>query len=188
MPEPEEVIAQYRAGELTAEAAAELLLPSLKAAGELTLEIGPDEMPLLEALQRLANPPPLPPRALTWESQPWLGLDRLADDFWHQLQTRGLDRVPQCLNYVFLVGSPAAAAALESWIGTQSDHIVTVSLPESFEVSHGRVFGRTAPRLLSYNDLAEWAAWLASIPPVAEASLDGLGVSHPPAESPGSAG
>ncbi len=187
MPEPEEIIAQYKAGALTAEAAAELILPSLQAAGELTLNIGPEEGALLAALQRLAAPPPPPLSCLTWESQPWLGLGRVADDFWRQVQARGLDRIPQCLNYVFLVGSPAAAAALENWISARSDHVVTVSLPDSFEESHGRVFGRTAPRLLSHSDLAEWAAWLATIPPVPDASLDGLGVSGPPAGSQGSA-
>jgi len=187
MPDQEEILARYRTGDLSAEDAAALILPSLKEAGELTLNIGPNEMPLLDALQRLANPAPPPPPTLTWESQPWLALGRLADDFWGQIQARGLDQVPQCLNYVFLVGSHTAAASLEEWIGTRSDHVVTVSLPESFEVAHGRVFGRTAPRLLSWNDLAEWAAWLASIPPVPNASLDGLGVSAPPAApaSPG---
>jgi hypothetical protein len=181
MPEPEEVISQYRAGELTAEAAAELLLPALKAAGKLTLDITEEEMPVLEALQRLAAPQPEPLKLLTWESRAWLALGGLADDFWQKLCDRGLDRVPQCLNYVFLVGSHAAATALRQWIETRSDHVVTATLPEAFEESHGRVFGRTPPRVLTHAHLVEWAGWLQSIPPVPDASLDGLGVSGPPA-------
>lgn len=187
MPDPEEVIRQYRAGELTAEAAAELLLPTLKAAGKLTLDITEEEMPVLEALQRLAAPQPEPLRVLAWESQSWMALPGLADDFWQKLCDRGLDRVPQCLNYVFLVGSDAAATTLRQWIETRSDHVVTAALPDSFDQGHGKVFGRTPPRILTHADLVEWAGWLQSLPPVSDASLDGLGVSGPPAAGAGPA-
>lgn len=188
MPEPHEVLAQFRAGSLTAEAAAELLLPTLKAAGELTLDIGENEMPLLEALRRLASPPPEAPRPLVWQSRQWQVLDRVADDLWGKLAARGLDRVPQCLNYVFLIGSREAATRLQDWIHAHSDHTVTLVLPESFEESHGKVFGRTPPRLLTQGDLAAWTAWLAAIPPLPDTSLDGLGVSAPPPPDTASGG
>jgi hypothetical protein len=180
MPEPEEILAQFRAGSLSAEAAAALLLPTLKATGELTLDIGEHEMVLLEALQRLASPPPERPPPLFWESSHWRALGQVADDLWHKLTERGLDRVPQCLNYVFLVGTQEAAVALEECIRARSDHVVTRVLPESFAESYGRIFGRTAPQLLTHGDLAAWVAWLSAIPPVPDASLDGLGVTAPP--------
>ena len=178
--DPEEVIAQYQAGELTAEAAAELLLPSLKAAGKLTLNISEKEMPVLEALQKLTAPEWIPPQQLVWESRPWLALEGLADTFWAQIAARGLDQVPQCLEYVFLVSSADAATTLRGRIESHTNHAVSTDLPESFEQAHGRVFGRTPPKTLTHADLVAWSAFLRGLPPMTDASLDGLRVSAPP--------
>ena len=181
MAEPEEVIRQFRAGELTAEAAAEQLLPSLKAAGKLELELSETDMPVLAALQLLTRPKLPAAQPLTWESKSWLALEGLPDSFWRQIREHGLDQVPQCLNYVFTVSSAVAAEVLTQRIESTSDHVVMTDLPPSFEEFNGRLFGRTAPRLLTRADLVEWAAWLRAIPPIADASLERLHLSGPPA-------
>jgi hypothetical protein len=186
MTDPEEVVRQFRSGELTAEAAAELLLPSLQSAGKLELELSEADMPVLAALQQLTRPKLPPAQPLSWESKSWLALEGLPGSFWPQLQQHGLDKVPQCLNYIFMVSSEAAADILTRRIESTSDHVVMTDLPESFEKHNGRVFGRTPPRLLTHRDLVEWAAWLQAIPPIPDASLERLHVSGPPAGSPGS--
>jgi len=181
MADPEEAIRQFRSGEITAETAAELLLPSLQATGKLELELSETDMPVLAALQQLTRPKLPPAQPLTWESKSWQALAGLPDSFWPQLQQHGLDKVPQCLNYVFMVRSEMAADVLTQRIESASDQVVMTDLPPSFEKYNGRVFGRTPPRLLTHADLVEWAAWLRAIPPIPDASLERLYVSGPPA-------
>lgn len=184
MAEPEEVIRQYRNGELTAEAAAELLLPSLQKAGKLELELSETDMPVLDALHQLTRPKLPPVQPLVWESKSWQALEGLPDSFWPQIQLHGLDQIPQCLNYVFMVGSSDAADILAERIASSSDHVVMADLPPTYETFFGRLFGRTQPKLLTYADLVEWAGWLRGFSPLPDAMLEKLHVSGPPAPPP----
>lgn len=181
MPEPEEIIRQFRSGDLTAEAAAELLLPTLQKQGKLELELSEAELPVLAALQLLTKPKLPPVQPLTWESKSWQALAGLPDSFWPQIRQHGLDRIPQCLNYVFMVGSAEAAETLTQRIESSSDHTVMTDLPPSYEKFCGRVFGRTQPTLLTHADLVEWSGWLSRFSPIPDAMLEKLHVSGPPA-------
>jgi hypothetical protein len=182
-----EILASFRDGTLSAEEAARQLLPLLQSSGKLSLEFGPDMRPVLEALRRLAMPsqPPakeaLPP--LDWESPLWRSLHRVPDDLWTIMKDRHLDLAPQCLRYVFTVRSAAAAATLEDVIGRQPQHRGTVEIPALFQQASGRVTGETLPRLLTKSDLVTFAAWLRSIPPVADAALTDLGIQAPPRDT-----
>lgn len=180
MIDPEAVIRQYRDGTLPVEAAAEQLLPLLKAAGKLELPLTEGDMPLLTALQRLSRPP-LPPAApLTWESKVWLGLGRMPELLWPQMVQHGLDRTPQCFNYVFLVASEAAAELLRRQIDQTTGHAVSAQLPDHFTDCNGRLFGQAPARLITKDDLAVWAAWLQSLTPVPDATLEKIHLSAPP--------
>lgn len=185
MAEPEEVIRQFRSGELTAEAAAERLLPSLQKAGKLELELSEADLPVLAALQQLTKPKLPAAQPLVWESKSWLALETLPDSFWPQIQLHGLDRIPQCLNYVFMVGSDMAADVLTQRIEASSDHTVMTDLPQDYLRFNGRVFGRTQAKLLNYSDLVTWADWLRGFSPIPDAMLERLHVSGPPAPPPG---
>jgi hypothetical protein len=184
MAEPEEVIRQFRSGELTAEAAAELLLPSLQKAGKLELELGETDMPVLAALQQLTKPRLPPAQPLVWESKSWLALEGLPDSFWPQIQLHRLDQIPQCLNYVFMIGSDLAADLLTQRIESSSDHSVMTDLPSDYQKFNGRLFGRTQPRMLTHSDLVEWSGWLRGFSPIPDAMLEKLHVSGPPAPPP----
>lgn len=187
MAEPEEVIRQYRNGELTAEAAAELLLPSLQKSGKLELELSESDMPVLAALQQLTKPQLPAARPLVWESKSWLALEGLPDSFWPQIQEHGLDQIPQCLNYVFMVGSDLAADLLTQRIESTSNHSVMADLPSDYQKFNGRLFGRTQPAMLTHADLVEWSGWLRSFSPIPDAMLEKLHVSGPPAPPPSEA-
>ena len=180
---PGEILAAFRDGTLSAEEAARQLLPHLQSSGKLSLEFGPEVRPVLEALRALAtHGQPLakePPPPLEWESPLWRSLHRVPDDLWTIMRDRHLDLAPQCLRYVFTVRSAAAAATLEDLIGHQPQHRVTVELPTSLPQASGRVTGETLPRLLTKSDLVTFAAWLQSIPPVADAALTDLGIQAP---------
>lgn len=181
MTEPEEVIRRFRSGDLTAEAAAELLLPSLQQAGKLELELSQADMPVLAALKELTRPRLPETQPLAWESQSWRALATLPDSFWPQMQAHGLDQTPQCLNFVFMVGSNLAADLLTERIESESDHAVMSDLPSSYEKFNGRVFGRTEPKLITHADLVKWSSWLNRFTPVADAMLEKLFISGPPA-------
>jgi hypothetical protein len=185
MPEtPEEIMATFRSGGVSAEDAAQRLLPLLQAAGTLTLDVGPDTIPVLEALKRLAHPPAPPPRTptqpLIWESPHWRDLARVPEGLWRVITERRLDQSPRSLRYVFTVGSDAAARILQQWIAVHSDHQVTPDLPASFEESRGQIVGLTRPALLTRAGVAAWVAWLQSMPSVPDAALTDLGISDPP--------
>jgi hypothetical protein len=184
MTEPEEVIRQYRDGDLTAEAAAELLLPSLQKTGKLELELSEADMPVLAALQQLAKPRLPAAQPLVWESRSWQALEGLADSFWPQIQQHGLDQIPQCLNYVFMVGSNIAAEQLTQRIESSSDHSVMTDLPSDYEKFVGRVFGQTQPAMLTHPGLVQWSGWLRGFSPVPDAMLEKIHVSGPPAPPP----
>ncbi len=184
MAAPEEIIRQYRSGDLTAEAAAELLLPTLQKLGKLELELSEADLPVLAALQQLTKPKLPPAQPLVWESKSWQALAGLPDSFWPQIQQHGLDRTPQCLNYVFMVGSNEAADTLTQRIESSTDHAVMVDLPASYETLSGRLFGRTQPKLLTHADLVAWAGWLRGFTPIPDAMLEKLHVSGPPAPPP----
>lgn len=180
MSDPDEIIRQYRDGALSADAAAQRLLPLLKKAGRLELPLTEQDMPLLTALQRLSRPPLPAAGPLEWESKVWRGLGRMPDLLWPQITEHRLDQVPQCFNYVFLVGSEAAAEALRLQIESTTDHGVTAQLPDSFEQSNGRLFGQAPARLVTRDDLTRWAEWLQGLTPVPDATLEKLHLSHPP--------
>lgn len=180
MIDPEAVVQQYRDGTLSAERAAEALLPLLKAAGKLELPLTETDMPLLTAIQRLSRPPLPPAQPLTWDSKVWRGLSRMPDLLWPQIVQHRLDQIPQCFNYVFLVGSEAAAESLQVQIESSTDHAVTAHLPDSFEQMNGRVFGQVPARLVTQDDLTRWAAWLQSLTPIPDATLEKLHLSNPP--------
>jgi hypothetical protein len=179
---PAEILAAFRSGALSAEAAAQQLLPLLQTSGKPTLDTGPDVRPVLEALQRLANPAGPARRGLAeplgWETPQWLSLPRVADGLWRIIR-RHLERAPQCLRYLFAVRSAGAATALQEWITAHSDHQLTVDLPPSFQYSGGQIVGHTRTALLTQPDLVAWAAWLQSIPRVADAALTDLGLVSP---------
>ncbi|HSB55048.1 MAG TPA: hypothetical protein VLD58_11860 [Gemmatimonadales bacterium] len=179
MTTPEEVIRRYREGTLSTEEAAAALLPLLMEAGSLDLPLTEEDMPLLDALQRLSAPPLPPAQPLSWESQLWRALPKMADHFWPQIVEQQLDRSPQCFTYVFLVGSEAAAEALRLQIGSSSDHAVTVQLPDDYARASGRLFGQAPPRMVVQDDLSHWSAWLLSLTPVRDAALEKLYLSDP---------
>ena len=91
-----EILAAFRSGALTAEEAAQQLLPLLQTSGRLNLDLGFDVQPLLAALRQLSSPgtPPKPRslQPLTWESPHWQRLKQVPDDFWTILHERGLDQ------------------------------------------------------------------------------------------------
>lgn len=179
-----DVLTAYRSGTLTAEDAAQQLMPLLQTSGRLNMELSADIKPLLEALRRLAGPDVAQPtQPLVWESKHWQRLDRVADDFYTILRERKLDQSPQCLRYAFTVGSQTAATALEDWIMDHSDHRVTVGLPASFQGSSGQVTGLTPARILTRADLVSWVAWLRDIPLVPDAALSDLGIAPPPIDA-----
>lgn len=182
MIDPARIIADYRSGALSADAAALELLPLLKQAGKLELPLTEHDLPLLQALQRLTQPPLPPAQELVWESKVWLGLPRMPELLWPQVTRNGLDRSPQCLNYVFLVSSEAAAEALVAQIDGRTDHRVTVQLPADYATHAGRVFGQLPPRLVTEAELVAWGAWLQSLAPVTGATLEKLHLSPPPAD------
>lgn len=183
MIDPDRIVADYRAGTLSAGAAAEALLPLLKQAGKLELPLSEDDLPLLQALQRLTQPPLPPAQELVWESRVWLGLPRMPELLWPQVTRNGLDRVPQCLDYVFLVSSAAAAEALVAQIDGPTDHRVSAQLPDDFTTHAGRVFGQLPPRLVTQAELVAWGAWLQSLTPVPGATLEKLHLSPPRADA-----
>jgi hypothetical protein len=178
-----DILTAFRSGTLSAEDAAQQLLPLLQTSGRLNIDLSPDIRPVLEALGRLAGSGVADPsKPLTWESPHWRRLGRVPDDFWTILRERRLDRSPYCLRYAFTVRSAVAAAALEDWIMDHSDHHVTVTLPASFQDASGQVAGLTPPKLLTKAHLLRWADWLQSVPPVPDAALTDLGISPPPLE------
>lgn len=174
------IIAQYRAGTLSPADAAAALLPLLKAAGKLELPLSENDLSLLQALQRLTQPPLPAAQPLEWDSRVWQGLERMPAILWPQITRSRLDQIPQCFNYVFLVGSEVAAEALAAQIQAGSDHSVTAQLPESYETHCGRLFGQTPPRLITEADLVAWGKWLQSLTPVAQATLEKIHLSPPP--------
>ena len=179
-----DILTAFRSGTLSAEDAAQQLLPLLQTSGRLNLELGPEIRPILEALRRLAGPGASDPRQpLTWDSPHWQRLGRVPDDFWTIVRERRLDQSPQRLRYAFTVRSAAAATALEDWIMDHSDHQVTVDLPASFEEASGQLVGLTPARRLTKADLLSWANWLQSIPPVPEAGLTDLGIAPAPPDA-----
>jgi hypothetical protein len=179
-----DILTAFRSGTLSAEDAAQQLLPLLQTSGRLNIELGPEIRPILEALRRLAGPvAPSPHEPLAWDSPHWQRLSRVPDDFWTILRERRLDQSPQCLRYAFTVRSGAAATALEDWIMDHSDHQVTVDLPASFEEAAGQVVGLTPARRLSKADLQNWAGWLQAVPPVPDAALTELGIAPAPPDA-----
>jgi hypothetical protein len=179
MSTPEEILRQYRSGDLSIEDAARALLPLLMEAGTLDLALSESDMPLLSALQRLSQPPLPPPGPLNWDSQARRALPRMAELFWPQIVAQQLDRVPQCFCYAFLVGSNAAAEALRAQITATSDHVVTTQLPEDYSQANGWLFGQAPARLVVQDDFGRWSAWLASLPAVPDAALERLYLSDP---------
>lgn len=179
-----DILTAFRSGTVTAEDAAQQLLPLLQTSGRLNILLTADIRPVLEALSRLAGSTPTGPRPpLTWESPHWQRLSRVPDDFWTILRDRHLDQTPQCLRYVFTVRSAVAATGLEDWIMDHSDHQITLDLPASFDVTSGHVVGLTPPKLLTKLDLTKWAQWLQSVPTVPDAALTELGISPPPLDA-----
>jgi hypothetical protein len=179
-----EILTAFRSGTLSAQDAAEQLLPLLRTSGGLGFELTPEIRPVLEALNRLAGPSSAAPQTpLVWESPHWQRLGRVPEDFWNILRERRLTQAPHCLRYAFTVRSAAAASALEDWILDNSDHEVTRELPPSFEHASGQVVGLTPPRLLTREDLQKWAAWLQAISPIPDAALTDLGIVAPPEDA-----
>jgi hypothetical protein len=185
MPEtPVDIVEAFLSGALTAEAAATRLVPLLAAGAKLNLELGPDVVPLFQALDRLhggTGDLPLPSaEPVDWSLDGWGGLEETVALFWETIQDQDLEHRPLCLTYGFTVGSATAAHALRDWITSHSDHSVTLKLPASFRHFHGWVAVHTQPRRLSPELLRDWVAWLASIPPIPDACPNGTGISDPP--------
>lgn len=179
MTEPGRIIADYRSGTLTAETAALALLPLLQAAGSLELPLTEQDLPLLDALQRLSQPPLPPARPLAWDTPMWQTLDRMPDFLWPRIVENGEDQFPHHLSYVFLVGSESAARSLIAQVEGHTDHRVAAQLPDNFTRHAGRVFGRLPARMVTHADLVALAGWLRSLTPVEEATLEELHLSAP---------